>query len=89
MHQWAYIEAANTICLNRSRYPFRHVSKLYERIRDKRGHPKAIGAVARHLAEATYWILKKRETYQEPYRRIVSSAEDKRETVLSSMKLGI
>lgn len=65
--KWAFIEAANTICLNRSRYPYRHVSILYERIRSKRGHPKAIGAVARHLAEATYWILKKGEMYREPY----------------------
>ena len=71
--KWAFIEAANTICSNRNRHPYRHVSKLYERIRDRRGHQKAIGAVARHLAEATYWILKKKEPYREPYKRLVSS----------------
>src|SRR5437763_7482765 len=27
----------------------------------RKGHRKAIGAVARHLAEATYWILSKQE----------------------------
>jgi transposase len=65
--KWAFIEAANTICLNRRHYPHRHVSMLYERIRNRRGHQKAIGAVARHLAEATYWILKKGESYKEPH----------------------
>jgi len=71
--KWAFIEAANAICTNRNRHPYRHVSKLYERIRDRRGHQKAIGAVARHLSEATYWILKKKEPYREPYKRLVSS----------------
>jgi transposase len=71
--KWAFIEAANTICLNRGRFPYRHVSILYERIRGRRGHPKAIGAVARHLAEATYWILTKKEPYREPNKLRVSS----------------
>jgi transposase len=87
--KWAFIEAANTICLNRRRNPYRHVSKLYERIRNRRGHQKAIGAVARHLAEATYWILKKVEPYKEPHIRYsFRPREDKREITLSSMKLG-
>ncbi len=33
------------------------------RIRKRKGHQKAGGAVARHLEEATYWILKKGEMY--------------------------
>ena len=57
--KWAFAEAANAICANRSHHPYRHATRLYNRIRDKRGHQKAIGAVARHLAEATYWVLKK------------------------------
>lgn len=65
--KWAYMEAANSICMNRRNWPFRHVSHLYERIRSRKGHAKAIGAVARHLAEATYWILRKSEEYQDPY----------------------
>ena len=40
--------------------------------------PKAIGAVARHLAEATYWILSKQEPYREPQATAVSSTRDKR-----------
>ena len=51
--KWAFIEAANAICLMRRRHPHRHVSRLYERIARRTGHPKAIGAVARPLAEAT------------------------------------
>jgi len=43
-----------------------HVSLLYDRVRKRRGHQKAICAVARHLAEATYWVLTKREPYREP-----------------------
>jgi transposase len=72
--KWAYSEAANSIVVNRKIYPHRHVTKLYERVRAKKGHQKAIGAVSRHLAEATYWILKKQEPYQEPsWRQKVST----------------
>jgi hypothetical protein len=41
-------------------------SCLYERVARHKGHAKAIGAVARHLAEATYWMLSKEEAYREP-----------------------
>jgi transposase len=64
--KWAFIEAANCICLQRKRHPERHVSQLYERLRARKGHGKAIGAVARHLAEATYWVLKKKVPYRDP-----------------------
>jgi transposase len=76
--KWAFVEAANAICLNRSRVPRRHVSRLYERVTRRKGHQKAIGAVARHLAEATYWILSKQESYREPNAATVSSTGDKR-----------
>lgn len=64
--KWAFIEAANGICINRKRRPNRHTSRLYDRIASRRGHQKAIGAVARHLAEATFWVLSKSEAYREP-----------------------
>jgi len=64
--KWAFGEAANVICLNRRHWPGRHVARLYDRVHQRRGHQKAIGAVARHLAEATYWILAKEESYREP-----------------------
>jgi transposase len=76
--KWAFVEAANAICLNRGRAPRRHVSRLYERIARREGHQKAIGAVVRHLAEATYWILSKQEPYREPNPSAVSSTGDKR-----------
>jgi transposase len=64
--KWAFVEAANAICLTRRHMPHRHVSRLDERLGRRKGHAKAIGAVARHLAEATYWILSKGECYREP-----------------------
>jgi len=64
--KWAFIEAANCIVLQVSRKPGRHVSKLYLRLRDRRNHAKAVGAVARHLAEASYWVLKRKEPYRDP-----------------------
>ena len=73
--KWAFIEAASTICLHRQVRPHRHVCRLYARIQQRKGHPKAVGAVARHLAEASYWILTKREPYREPAGRPVSSTE--------------
>jgi len=71
--KWAFIEAANAVCVQHRRRPLQHVSQLYQRIRQRKGHQKAAGAVARHLAEATFWVLKKGEGYREPTRRAVSS----------------
>ncbi len=66
--KWAFNEAANCVSLNRNRptWQGKHVTRLYERIKRRKGHPKAIGAVARHLAEATYWMLKREEPYRDP-----------------------
>jgi len=64
--KWAYTEAANVTALHRHRHSQRHVSRLYDRVRQRKGHAKAIGAVGRHLAESTYWILKKQEAYRDP-----------------------
>ncbi len=64
--KWAFTEAANIVCLNQSRRPTRHVTHLYKRIRGRRGHGQAIGAVARHLAEAAYCMLKRGEESREP-----------------------
>lgn len=64
--KWALVEAANVVVLQRARFPHRHVSRLYERLRSRGGHAKAVVAVARHLAEASYWILKNSQPYREP-----------------------
>jgi len=63
--KWAYVEAAHSICINRDKYPQRHTSQLYNRLRQRKGHQKAIGAVARHLAEATWWIMTREQKYQD------------------------
>lgn len=73
--KWAFIEAANAISMHVRRQAHRHVSKLYLRLRSSKGHAKAVGAVARHLAEAAYWILSKQENYLDPNVRSVSSKE--------------
>ena len=66
--KWAFIEAANVISSRRHAPAWRnkHVVRIYERINSKKGHTKAIGALARHLAEAAFWVLKKGEPYREP-----------------------
>jgi transposase len=64
--KWAFVEAANSVALWHLRHPERHVSRLYRRLKARKGHPKAIGAVARHLAEATWHVLDRQEPYRDP-----------------------
>lgn len=64
--KWAFVEAANSVAINCQRRPDRQVSRLYTRLKHKKGHGTAIGAVARHLAEASYWVLTRQETYRDP-----------------------
>jgi len=71
--KWAYSEAGNSTAVNHKRFPDRHTSQLYRRIREKKGHAKAVGAVGRHLAEASYWVLTRNENYQEPKSKSFSS----------------
>jgi transposase len=75
--KWAFTEAAEVCCRHRehTHWCHRHVSRLYARIRHRKDHPKAIGAVARHLAEATYWILTKEVPYQERTARPIASTK--------------
>jgi transposase len=64
--KWALAEAGNSVALNHTRFPERHVSQLYRRVCEPKGYPKAIGAVARHLAEATFYLLSQQRFYQDP-----------------------
>jgi hypothetical protein len=64
--KWAFAEAANSVAVNHLRCPDRHVSQLYFRLRQRKGHSKAIGAVARHLAEAAFHVLSRQQAYQDP-----------------------
>lgn len=66
--KWAFIEAANVIAGNSHRpsWQEKFVVRLYQRVRQRKGHAVAVGAVARHLAEAAYWMLKRNQPYLEP-----------------------
>jgi transposase len=78
--KWAFIEAANSISLHQRQLEGRHVVDLMKRIGQQKGHAKAMGAVARHLAEAAYAVLKKNEPYHEPGgQNTISSNQGKRE----------
>lgn len=67
--KWALVEAANAIVSNQRHMAKSHVVALYNRIKLRKGHAKAVVAVARHLAEASYWVLKRNEPYKEPERK--------------------
>ena len=79
--KWAFVEAANSTAVNHLRLPDRHTSKLYKRLKQRKGHAKAIGAVARHLAEAAFYILKRKQIYQDPV--LGNLGRCKREQVMS------
>jgi len=64
--KWAFVEAGNSIAVNAARCPQRHVSELYRRLRARKGHAKAIGAVARHVAEAVWHVWSRQEAYRDP-----------------------
>ena len=68
--KWAFVEAANGPAQygKKPNWQHRHVTHLYDRVRLRKGHSVAVGAVARHLAEAAFWILNKKEPYREPTR---------------------
>lgn len=73
--KWAFAEAANAVAVNHLRHPQRHVSQLYFRLRQRKGHSKAVGAVARHLAEAAYHVLHRRQPYEDPVRKAGRTSE--------------
>jgi transposase len=78
--KWAFIEAANVIVRQRrhANWRVKHVTILYERIRQRKGHSVAVGAVARHLSEAAFWMLRKQEPYKDPARKVVTRGKGQR-----------
>ncbi len=64
--KWALVEAANVVVLNQSRWAGRHTVRLYQRIKARKGYAKAIGAVARHLAESAWHVLVREQDYRDP-----------------------
>jgi len=57
------------------------VSRLCARIRQRKGHAVAIGAVGRYLAESTYWVLTRREACRLRHRDAPISAAGPRPTL--------
>jgi len=74
--KWAYIEAANVVGRFHRKHPEARLSQVYIKLRKEKGHAKAVGAVARQLAEATYWMLTKNEGYKEPARTGTGSSTE-------------
>ncbi|MDE3069093.1 MAG: hypothetical protein KGJ60_16305 [Verrucomicrobiota bacterium] len=58
--------STNIVVWQQARWSQRHVVHLERRVRHRRGPAKAVGAVARHLAGASFWILTRNEDYLEP-----------------------
>jgi len=54
--KWPFIEAANLVVLHQRHLAGQRVVRLYQRIKRKKNHQQAVVAVARHLADAAYWI---------------------------------
>jgi transposase len=66
--KWACIEAANVVVRYRHlpAWKTKYVSQIYDQVSRRKGHAVAVGAVARHLAEAAFWILKRQQPYRPP-----------------------
>ena len=82
--KWAFIEAGNLVVIHQKRLAGQHVVRLYQRVKRKKNHQKAVVAVARHLAEAAYWILKKQEVYRDPQPKPKAPAQAQAAHALSS-----
>lgn len=75
--KWAFVEAANVIAARHRKWEFQHphVVNLFRRVKaTTKLSGKAKVAVARHLAESSWWILTKREFYREPAPARVTSS---------------
>lgn len=74
--KWAFIEAANVITTRQKAWADKHVVRLYQRLKPNKCHGKAATAVARHLAESSWWILSKKQGYREPALATMSSSKN-------------
>ena len=74
--KWAFIEAANCTVMHRDKYAAEHVGRLYQRLKDRKCHGKAAAAVARHLAESSWWVLKKKQEYRAPHAVAIASSKN-------------
>jgi len=63
--KWGFIEAA-TCAVRLKLHGDAHIGRLYHRLQPAKGHGRAVVAVARHLAEASFWVLRKQQPYKAP-----------------------
>jgi transposase len=63
--KWAFVEAANC-AIRMKAHREDHIGLLYHRLHPNKGHGRSVVAVARHLAEASYWVLRKKQHYRAP-----------------------
>ena len=68
-------EAANVIVRHRHAANWRdkYISRLFERMRRRKGHAVAVGTIGRYLAEATYRVLTRTSPTASPLSRRVGS----------------
>jgi hypothetical protein len=52
----------------------------------RKGHSVAVGAVARHLSEAAFWLLRKQEPHKDPARQVVTRGKGQREANMVRQK---
>jgi transposase len=66
--KWAFIEAANVVVRHRHHpaWKGKYICHIYDQVARRKGHAIAVGAVARHLAESAFWILKRQQPYRPP-----------------------
>lgn len=64
--KWAFFEAANVVVRHQSSWEDSRLVKKYRRLKKRKNSGVAKGAVARMLAESTYWVLTNQEPYREP-----------------------
>jgi transposase len=74
--KWAFVEAANVISTRQKAWADKHVVPLYQRLKARTCHGKAVTAVGRHLAESSWWILTKKQPYREPALATRSSSKN-------------
>jgi len=77
--KWAFVEAANVIVAQQARMEKKHphVVGLYRRVKaTTKIAGKAKVAVARHLAEASWWMLTRKQAYSEPTSARVTSSNN-------------
>jgi len=64
--KWAFFEAANVVIRHPDPFSDSRLITKYNRLKERKNPGIATGAVARMLAESTYWVLTKEEPYKEP-----------------------